>query len=131
MSGPDPGSFGAVDVGSVPSVSAFDGADPAFDSGPPLDGSAERSSVFLGLSGLAGSALAGDHHVPHTQVVEGVVDLLFPVSAIGGDRAGWPAGAPGDPFDGGGELGRVGRVALLDGLSEQGVEISYSYFDLK
>ena len=74
--------------------------------------------MFFGLSGLAGSALAGDHHVPHTQVVEGVVDLLFPVSAVGGDRAGWPAGAPGDPFNGGCELGRVGRVALLDGVVE-------------
>ena len=116
MSGPDPGSFGSVDAGSVPSVAAFEGADPAFDAGSPLHGSSERPSVFLGLSGLAGFALAGDHHGADAQVVQGVVDLLLAVAAVGGDGAGRAAGAAGDPFDRGGELGCVGRVALLDGV---------------
>jgi hypothetical protein len=51
-----------------------------------------------------------------TQVVQGVVDLLFPVAAVGGDGAGCAAGTPGDPLHGGRELRRVGGVALLDGV---------------
>src|SRR3954452_23426457 len=79
VSGPDPGSFGGVDAGAVPSVATFEGADPAFDPGAPFDGSAKRWSMLVGLSGPAGSALAGDHHGPHAQVVQGVVDPLFAV----------------------------------------------------
>src|SRR5215207_3687014 len=116
VSGPDPGSVGSVDAGAVPSVAAFEGADPAFDAGSPFDRAAERSSVFCGLSGFAGFALAGNHHGADTQVVEAVVDLLLAVAAVGCDGTGWPAGAPGDPLDRGGELGRVGGVALLDGV---------------
>jgi hypothetical protein len=37
----------------------------------------ERSSVFLGLSGLVGSALAGDHDVADASLVEGIVDGLW------------------------------------------------------
>ena len=76
------------------------------------------SSMFLGLSGLARFAFAGDHHGAHAQLAEGVVDLLLAVAAVGGDGAGRAAGTAGDPFDRGGELRRVGRVALLDGVVE-------------
>ena len=74
MSGPDPGSFDGVDPGAVPAVAAFEGADPAFAAGSPFHVSAERSSVFVGLSGLAGSAFAGDHDVADAEVVQVVVD---------------------------------------------------------
>jgi hypothetical protein len=45
-----------------------------------------------------------------------LVDLVFAVAAVGGDRAVWAAGAPGDPLQGGSELGRVGGVASLHGV---------------
>lgn len=38
MSGPGPGSFGAVQPGAVPSMAAFEGADPPFAAGSPPDG---------------------------------------------------------------------------------------------
>jgi len=47
--------------------------------------------------------------------VKGVVDFLFAVAAVGGDRPGWSAGSSGDPFDRRGKLWGVGRVALFDG----------------
>src|SRR5215475_15682715 len=59
VSGPGPGAFGAVQAGPVPPVPAFEGADPAFAAGPPLDGTAERWPALGGLAGLAGFALAG------------------------------------------------------------------------
>ena len=74
--------------------------------------------MFLGLSGSARFAFAGDQHGAHTQLAEGVVDLLFAIAAICGDGAGRPGGTAGDPLDRGGELRRVGRVALLDGVIE-------------
>lgn len=77
MSGPGPGSVGAVDAGAVPPVAAFGAADPALAAGSALNGSSERPSVFLGLAGLAGSALAGNDHVTHAEVVQGVVDAFL------------------------------------------------------
>jgi len=59
LSGPGFGSFEAVQAAAVPVVSAFDGADPAFASGSPFDGSAKRPAVFDLLPVRAGSALAG------------------------------------------------------------------------
>jgi hypothetical protein len=50
--------------------------------------------------------------------VQGVVDGLLPVAAVGGDGPGTPAGAFDDPLDRGGELGAVGRVALLQDVVE-------------
>jgi hypothetical protein len=44
---PRSGAFCAVDSGSIPAVSAFEGADPAFATGSPLDGSSERGPMFL------------------------------------------------------------------------------------
>jgi hypothetical protein len=60
VSGPDPGSFGGVDHGAVPSIAAFEGADPSFAAGTPFHVSSERSLSFLGLPGFAGSALCGE-----------------------------------------------------------------------
>jgi hypothetical protein len=71
--------------------------------------------VFLGLSGLARSALARDHDRADAHSVKGVVDFLFAVAAVGGDRPGWSAGSSGDPFDRRGKLWGAGRVALFDG----------------
>lgn len=99
VSGPDPGSLGAVDAGAVPAVAAFEGADSAFAAGAPLHGSSKRSSVFLGLSCLAGSALAGDDDGAHPELVQAVVDAVFAVAAVGGDRARLATGAPDDPLD--------------------------------
>lgn len=50
--GPDPGSFGAVDAGAVPTVVSFEGADAAFAAGAPLDCSSERWPLFFGAPGL-------------------------------------------------------------------------------
>jgi hypothetical protein len=69
--------------------------------------------MFLGLSGLARFALAGDHHVPHAEVVQRIVDALLTVATIGSGGPGLAAGALDDPLDGRCELRRVGRVALL------------------
>jgi hypothetical protein len=118
VSGPDSGSFGAVDAGSVPSVAAFEGADPPLAAGSPFHRSPERSAVFNGLSGLAGSALAGYHDCAHSELVQGVVDTLLPVAAIGGDRARAAAGAADDSFNSGGQSWRVCWVARLNSVIE-------------
>lgn len=101
---------------SVPSVSAFEGADSAFAAGSPFHGASERRSVFDRPSGLRGFASAGDHHVLDPEVVEVVFDLLLAVAAVGGHGAWRAAGALDDPLDRGRELGRVGGVALFDGV---------------
>jgi len=72
--------------------------------------------VFLCLSGLPGSALARDHDRADAEFAKAVVDLLFAVAAVGGDRTRWSAGASGDPFDRRGKLRGVGRAALFDGV---------------
>src|SRR5918994_4676389 len=83
VSDPDPGAFGGVDPGSVPSIAAFEGADPAFAAGPPFHVSPKRSSVFLGLPGLGWSASAGDDGVFDSEGVQGVVDGFLAVTAVG------------------------------------------------
>jgi hypothetical protein len=65
---PDSGSFGAVDAGAVPAVSAFESADAAFASGSPFHRFPECPTAFLGLSGLAGPALARNHDGAHTHL---------------------------------------------------------------
>src|SRR4051795_9155137 len=87
VSGLDPGSVEVVEAGAVPPVLPFEGADPGFAAGPPLDGAPERSAVFVGLAGLAGSALARDHHGAHAELVQVVLDAGFAVAAVGGDGA--------------------------------------------
>jgi hypothetical protein len=52
-------------------VASFEGADPGFAAGAPLDRSAERPAALVDLAGRAGSALAWDDHgatVPHRVV---------------------------------------------------------------
>jgi hypothetical protein len=78
MSSPDSGPFGAVDACAVPAVSAFEGADPAFASGSAFHRSPECPTPFLGLSDLAGSALARDHDRAHTHLVQAVIDACSP-----------------------------------------------------
>ena len=71
----------AVQAGAVPAVSAFKGADPAFASGSPFDGSAERFSVFVGAPRLRRFALARDHHVGDTEVGELLIYLGLALAA--------------------------------------------------
>jgi hypothetical protein len=82
VSDPNSCSFGGVDPAAVPSVAAFQAADPAFASGSPLQVPPECPPVFLGLPGLAGSAFAGDDDVADAEVVQGVVDTGFAVSDL-------------------------------------------------
>src|ERR671919_863439 len=85
VSGPDLGAFEPIEAGAVPPVASFEGADAGFAAGAPFDRSAERAAVFVGLAGLAGSALAGDHHGAHPELVQLVLDAGFAVAAVGGD----------------------------------------------
>ncbi len=55
--------------------------------------------MFLGLSGLARFAFAGDHDVPDAEVLEGVVDALLAVATVGGGGPWLAAGALDDPLD--------------------------------
>ncbi len=114
VSGPGPGAFGAVQAGPVPPVPAFEGADPAFAAGPPLDGTAERWPALGGLAGLAGFALAGDDHVADAEALQVVFDRLLAVAAVGGDSPRLAAGSLDDPVHSRGELRAVGRVAPLE-----------------
>ena len=76
MSGPDPGAFGSVDPGSVPAVSAFQGADPAFAAGPPLDCSSERRPVPRRVEWLR-VCPCEDRHVTDAEVVQIVLDAFL------------------------------------------------------
>lgn len=74
--GPDPGSFGAVDAGAVPTVVSFEGADAAFAAGAPLDCSSERWPLFFGAPGLGGSAFTRYRDRTYTEVVQ-VISTRF------------------------------------------------------
>jgi hypothetical protein len=50
--------------------------------------------------------------------VEVVIDFLLAVAAVGGDGAGAPAAAADHPLDRGGQLWRVGGVALVQAVIE-------------
>src|SRR5215472_11457361 len=100
VSGPGPGAFGAVQAGAVPPVLALESADPAFASGPPLDG----------------FALARDDDVADPEGEQVVFDGFLAVAAVGGDGPGCLAGPLDDASYGGGELRGIGRVALLHGI---------------
>src|SRR3954451_6071365 len=114
--GPGTGALDAVDAGAVPTVAALEIADAAFAAGAPLDGAAERFSVFLGATCLRWSAFARNHHVGDAEVAELPVDLGFAVAAVGGDGPRSAPGAFGDPLHGRRQLRRVGRIALLHGV---------------
>lgn len=59
MSDPEPGAFGAVDVGAVPLVATFEAADAGFAARSPCDLAAEGFSVFFDAIFLRCSAFAG------------------------------------------------------------------------
>ena len=99
VSDPDPCAFGGVDPAAVPSIAAFQAADPAFASGSPFQVPPECLPVFLCLPGFGGSAFAGDDDVADAEVVQGVVDTGFAVAAVRGHGARFAAGAPGHPLD--------------------------------
>src|SRR4051794_911741 len=109
VSGPDPGSFGGVDHGAVPAVVAFEVTDPALAAGSPFHGAAERALSFDGLSSLRWSALAGDHDLPDSEIVEILLDTGFAVAAVGGHRPWLLAGPFDHAFDRGGKPWCVGR----------------------
>src|SRR5258705_12747220 len=93
-------------------------ADAPFAAGAPAQQGAERAAVFVVAAGGTGPALAGDGHGGHAQGVQVVFHGRFAVVVVGGDRAGRLAGASGDAAQGRDQLGRVGRVADLDGVVE-------------
>ena len=113
LSGPGFRSFEVVQPSPVPTVSAFQGADPALATGSPFDGSAERSPVFDLLPGGTGPALAGYHHIADTKVGYGLVDRGFAVPAVGGHGPRCPPGPGLDPLDGGRQLRGIRRVPGL------------------
>ena len=82
LSGPGPGSFQRVQARAVPSVAAFEGADPAFAAGSPLHGSPERRPMLDGPAGGAVSALAGDDDVPHAAVGQLLVDTGLAIATV-------------------------------------------------
>ncbi|CKM74309.1 Uncharacterised protein [Mycobacterium tuberculosis] len=88
MPGPDPGSFGAVDAGAVPTVVSFEGADAAFAAGAPLDCSSERWPLFFGAPGLGGSAFTRYRDRTYTEVVQVIFDAFLAVAAVGGTVPG-------------------------------------------
>jgi hypothetical protein len=90
--------------------------DAAFTSGAPFDQGAEGSSVLGRPAGWPGLTFAGDADGVHAKVVQVGLDAGLAVAAVGGYGAGWFTGPAGDAADGRGELRRVGRVALLDGV---------------
>src|SRR3954463_14315317 len=118
LPGPDACSVQAIEAGAVPAVAALEAADPAFAAGAPLDRLAEGRSVFGGLSGPAGAALARDDHGSDTQLVQVVFDAGLAVAAVGGDGARAATGAGDDPCDGGSQLRCVRRIAPVDGVVE-------------
>ena len=73
--------FSLLEAVQAGAVSVWEGADPAFASGSPFDGSAERFSVFVGAPQLRRFALARDHHVGDTEVGELLIDLGLAVAA--------------------------------------------------
>src|SRR5689334_15122977 len=116
MSAPGTGAGQPVQEGAVPAGSALEVGDAAFAAGAPLDQGAEGSSALDGLTGWAGWSLAGDDNGPHAEGVQVGLDAGLAVATVGGHRGGWPAGPGGNPGDGRGQLWRVGRIALLDGV---------------
>jgi hypothetical protein len=57
---------------------AFEGADPPFAAGPPLDGPPERGLSLERLAGLAGFALARDGDVADPEGAQVVFDDFSP-----------------------------------------------------
>jgi hypothetical protein len=83
----------------------------------------EGSSSFVGLSGLAGFAFAGDDDVSDAEVGQVIVDAGFAVAAVGSHRPRGPLGPFLHPFHGRFQPGRVGRIAGLDVVVEHDVVV--------
>ena len=79
-------------AGAVPAVSAFEGADPAFASGSPFDGSAERSAFLDLLAGGTGPALARYDDSADPELGQCLVGGGVAVPAVGGHGAWYPPG---------------------------------------
>ena len=75
-----------------------------------------------GLTGRRGGGLAGNRHGPDAEFLQAALDGRLAVAAVGGDGAGYPAGAAGDPLDGGDELRAVGG-----GAASSGAELRLKY----
>ena len=112
---PAPGfrSLKAVHAGAVPAVRTFEGADAAFGSGSPLDGSAEGSASFQLLSGQAGPPFPGNGDGANTEAGEGVVDGSLAVPTVSGHGAGCATGPGVHPLDCGSQLWCVSGVSGL------------------
>jgi hypothetical protein len=108
------GPLKVIEAGAIPSVAAFEVLIRASLPVRHFHGSGERSPAFVGLAGLAGSALVWDDHGAHAQLVQLDLDLGLAVAAAGGDGARGAASAADDPPDRRGELGCVGGVAAFD-----------------
>src|SRR5258708_13620743 len=79
LSGPGFRSFEAVQAGAGPAVSPFEGADPAFASGSPFDGSAECSAFLDVLAGGPRPALFAVCHKGETRAGQGPVRGRLPL----------------------------------------------------
>ena len=111
VSGPGFRSFEAVQAGAVPAVSAFEGADPAFASGSPFDGSAECSAFLDVLAGGAGAALARDDDSADTELGQCLVGGRFAVTTVSGHGLWCTTGAGFDSLDRRGQLWCIGGVS--------------------
>ena len=69
--------------------------------------------MFLGLSGLARFAFAGDHDGTDAGVVQVVLDALLAIAAVGGDGPRLASGAALDALDRRGQLRGIRWVALF------------------
>src|SRR5258705_6452564 len=111
LSGPGFRSFEAVQGGAVPAVSAFEGADPAFASGSPFDGSAECSAFLDVLAGGTGPAFARYDDSADTELGQCLVGGRFAVTTVSG-HGPWCTTGPGfDSLDRRGQLWCVGGVS--------------------
>jgi hypothetical protein len=112
---PDGSSIAAVQPGAVPAVSVLEVADPAFAAGRHLTSVRKPRACSTARRAAEAWLCAGWRPcVPRGPQV--LLGRGLAVPAVGGDRAGRAAGAPGDPADRRRELGSVRRVAGLDAV---------------
>ena len=90
---------GGSTTGAIAPVLPFEGADSGIAAGAPLDHAAIRPAVFVVLAGVAGSALAWDHHGAHAELVQVVLDAGLAVAAVGGDSPRATPSMGDDPGD--------------------------------
>ena len=93
VSGLDLGALGAVDHAAVPSVVAFEVADPVFAAGSPFHGSAERLFRSASCRALVGLPLQGITTWRMPSLCRSSSTGGFAVAAVSSHRARCPAGA--------------------------------------